>query len=128
MNVFTVAGKVGKDAVLRHTDKNDVAGFSLAEDIGYGDNKKTQWYDCSIWGTRAEKLASYILKGQAVTVTGTLGTREHDGKTYITINVNDIALQGGKPVAKPDTDRVKETPKPSKPQADDSPFGDDAPF
>lgn len=127
MNVFTVAGKVGKDAVLRHTDKNDVAGFSLAEDIGYGDNKKTQWYDCSIWGTRAEKLASYILKGQAVTVTGTLGTREHDGKTYITINVNDIALQGGKPVAKPDTDRTKEALTGVHGSTND-PFGDRIPF
>ena len=30
-------------------------------------------------------------------VSGELGTREHNGKTYITCKVNDVTLVGGKP-------------------------------
>ena len=32
-----------------------------------------------------------------VTVSGELGIREYEGKTYLTIRVNDLDLQGGKP-------------------------------
>lgn len=130
MNVITIAGKIGKDAVLRATDKSQVAGFSVADDQGYGDKKTTIWYDCAIWGDRAEKLAQYLIKGQSVTVTGTLGTREHDGKTYLTVRVNEIALQGGKQERKPDTDRVADaTAKATKAVKVDDPFADsDIPF
>lgn len=123
MNTITIAGKIGKDAVVRHTEKSQVAGFSLADDQGYGDNKTTLWYDCSIWGDRAEKLAQYLVKGQSVTVTGTLGTREYDGKTYLTVRVSEIALQGGKQDRKPDTDRVATATKAAQKATD--PFADD---
>jgi len=29
-------------------------------------------------------------------VTGEIGTREHDGKTYVTLDVRDVTLVGGK--------------------------------
>ena len=97
MNNITIAGKIGKDAVTRHTANDKaVTGFSLADDQGYGDKKTTVWYDCSLWGERGTKLAQYLVKGQSVTVAGTLGTREHEGKTYLTVNVQEVALQGGK--------------------------------
>ena len=36
------------------------------------------------------------MKGQQVAVSGELGTREHEGKTYLTCRVNTIDLVGGK--------------------------------
>lgn len=47
-----------------------------------------------MYGKRAESLAQYLVKGQQVTVTGTLSEREYDGKKYQTLRVNDVALQG----------------------------------
>ncbi|MHC9085385.1 single-stranded DNA-binding protein [Luteimonas sp. RIT-PG2_3] len=97
MNNFNAIGRVGKDAVTRFTQGGDpVTGWSLAVDSGYGDKKQTMWIDCSAWGKRFEKVSEYITKGSQLGVTGELGTREHDGKTYITLRVADITLVGGK--------------------------------
>ena len=92
MNVCTFKGRIGRDAVTRHTQAGKaVTGFSLAVDIGWGDNKQTLWLDCSLWGDRGEKLAQHLVKGSQPTVSGELGTREHDGKTYVTLNVREVS-------------------------------------
>ena len=96
MNSLTVVGKVGKDAVLRHAGDKPVLSFSVASDAGWGDRKKTTWLDCSLWGKRGESLAKNILKGDKILVIGEMSTREHDGKTYVTLDVKEVELLGGK--------------------------------
>ena len=89
--------RIGKDAVTRFTQGGkSVTGFSAAFDTGWGDNKKTYWLDVSGWGERYEKLAQYLTKGSQVLVEGDIGTREHDGKTYMTLTLSDLKLLGGK--------------------------------
>lgn len=104
MKQITIAGRTGKPGTLRNTDKGDaVLSFSLAVDDGYGENKTTMWFDCSLWGKRAASLEPHINKGTAMTVVGDLGRREHEGKTYLTVRVSELTLQGGeKPTAKQD--------------------------
>ena len=93
---ITIAGRCTRDAEVRRTqDGTPVAGVSVAVDDGFGQNKSTMFFDCSIWGVRADKLAPMLTKGKQVTVSGDLGTREHNGKTYLTIRVADVTLQGG---------------------------------
>jgi len=83
--------------VTRYTQAGKaVTGWALAVDKGWGDNKQTVWLDCSLWGERGEKLAQHITKGSQLGVTGEIGTREHDGKTYVTLDVRDVTLVGGK--------------------------------
>ena len=95
MNVFTASGNIGRDAEVRNAGGTSVAGFSLAVKSGYGDKAQTVWVDCSIWGKQAESgLVQYLKKGQFVVVTGELGTREHEGKTYVTLRVNNVTLGG----------------------------------
>ena len=96
MNSFNAIGRVGKDAVTRQAGNSQVTGFSLAVDSGFGDKKQTLWLDCSAWGDRFAKVGGYITKGSQLGVTGELGTREHDGKTYLTLRVADVTLVGGK--------------------------------
>lgn len=97
MNNYTAIGRIGRDAVTRYTQAGKpVTGFSLAVDRGWGDNKQTVWLDCTIWGERGEKLAEHIRKGDRLGVTGEIGTREHDGKTYVTLDVRDVTLLGDK--------------------------------
>lgn len=94
---FTDVVRLGKDAVTRFTAAGKaVTGFSAAFDSGFGDNKKAVWIDCSAWGERWEKVAPYLLKGTQAMIQGELGTREHDGKTYITVDVKELKLVGGK--------------------------------
>ena len=99
MNNITIAGQLGKDAEVRHLqDGTAVASFSVAD--SQGREKPTIWWRCGLFGKRAESLAPYLLKGQAVTVSGTVTEREYtkDGATHkaIEIRVQDVALQGGK--------------------------------
>ena len=95
MNVFTASGNIGRDAEVRNAGGTPVAGFSLAVKSGYGDKAQTVWVDCSLWGKQAESgLVQYLKKGQFVVVTGELGTREHEGKTYVTLRVSNVTLGG----------------------------------
>lgn len=104
MNNITIAGQLGKDAEVRYLANGDaVSNFSVAD--SQGKDKLTIWWRCSLFGKRAESLAPYLMKGQAVTVSGTVTEREYqkDGATLkaMEIRVNDVALQGGKRDAAP---------------------------
>lgn len=100
MNNITVAGTLGKDCEIKQTaNGNTIANFSVADSMGR--DKGTIWWNCQLWGKRAEALSSYLVKGQAVTVSGTVTEREWTDKEgskrkSIDINVNDVALQGGR--------------------------------
>jgi single-strand DNA-binding protein len=134
MNSFNAIGRVGKDALTRFTQGGDpVTGWSLAVDSGYGDKKVTLWLDCSLWGKRGEKVAEYITKGSQLGVSGELGTREHDGKTYLTLRVSEVSLIGGKSEGTSSTGSRGGTPQRERPtKATDAPrddfVEDDIPF
>ncbi len=97
MKNLTIAGRLTKDAETRDAGGSRVTGFSVAVDNWDGKTKGTMFFDASWWGDRGEKVAQYLVKGASVTVSGDLGTREHNGKTYLTIRVGDVTLQGSKP-------------------------------
>lgn len=97
MKNITIAGRITKDAENRTAGSDNVTGFSVAVDDRQGKEKSTIFFDCSMWGKRGESLSQYLTKGSSVTVSGDLGKREHDGKTYLTVRVADVTLQGGKP-------------------------------
>ena len=94
MKTIVIAGNIGKPAEVRNTQAGQkVTSWTVAVDDGWGDQKTTIWFDCSFWGQRGEKVAPYIQKGGKITVSGELSKREHDGKTYLTVNVTDVTLQ-----------------------------------
>lgn len=99
MQKLFIAGNVGKDAVLRRTGSGDaVLGFSVAVDNGKdkdGNRRDSTWYDCSIWGKRAESLERYITKGLKLSLVGRPTARAHEGKAYLGISVDDLTFQGG---------------------------------
>ena len=98
MKAITIAGKIGKDAEVRSTQGGDkVTGWTVAVEDRTGKDKSTIWFDCTLWGKRGESLAQYLTKGSKVCVSGELSTREHNGKTYLTIRAEQVSLMGGKP-------------------------------
>lgn len=96
MNTITIAGRLTKDAEVREAGGDTVTRFSVVHDVHKGKEKHPLFFDCSMWGKRGVALAQYLTKGSPVTVSGSLDTREHGGKTYLDVRVNDVALQGGK--------------------------------
>lgn len=101
MSIVHISGRIGRDAEVRTVGDQQVANFSVAENIGFGEAKKTQWWSCALWGNRAAKLAPYLQKGSAVTVCGEVSVREYDGKDgtcklELKCRVLDVALQGSR--------------------------------
>ncbi len=95
MKSIVIAGNVTKDAVQRRTQAGEpVAGFSVAVN-DHRDKDKTLFFDCSLWGKRGDALAPYLKKGAKVCVAGEFGTREHEGRTYLTLNATEVSLMGG---------------------------------
>jgi single-strand DNA-binding protein len=100
MNNLTVAGQLGRDAEVRFLPNGDpVANFSIAD--SQGKDKDTIWWNCQLFGKRAESLAQYLTKGQSVTITGSVSQRKYVDKNGVEkistdVRVNDVALQGGK--------------------------------
>ena len=107
MNVIIITGTLGRDMEQRAMPNGDPVGnFSVAD--SQGRDKPTIWWNCQLFGKRVAALAPYLLKGQQVTVAGTVTEREwvdrEGGKRkQMEIRVSDLALQGGKrePSAEP---------------------------
>ena len=103
MNNITLIGRLTKDSDLRFTNDNKVLDISLAVDDGWGDNKKTLWVKCSMWGDRGEKLQQYLVKGQQVYIEGKLNHQDGNpriwgdpAKASFEVFVMDLILLGSK--------------------------------
>jgi len=116
MNNLTVAGQLGRDAEVRFLPNGDpVANFSIAD--SQGKDKDAIWWNCQLFGKRAESLAQYLVKGQSVTITGSVSQRKYTDKNgaekiSTDVRVNDVALQGGKREATQSQQR-QQAPQPS---------------
>lgn len=103
MKVIAIAGGVGKDAEHRTAGNGEVCSFSVAVTEGWGDNKKTVWFDVSRWGKGAPGLANTLVKGSRVAVSGEFSTREHNGKTYLQVRADNVTI-----LSTPNTGETKE--------------------
>jgi len=127
MNSLTISGSLGKDSEMKYLNNGDaICNFSIADSMGR--DKGTIWWNCTLFGKRAESLSQYLMKGQAVTVVGTVTEREWQDKEgnkrkSMDVRVNDIALQGGRRDAEPQQER-RQAPAPAPMDMDDS----DLPF
>ena len=100
MNSLTITGNLTRDAELRYlNDGTAVLSFAVADN--QGKDKTAIFWNCSLFGKRADSLQQYLTKGQQVTVIGTVSEREFIDKEgnkrkSMDVRVNDIALQGGR--------------------------------
>lgn len=69
-------GFLGKDPEAKKTkDGKDFLRLSIAESIGFGDNKKTVWYSTNMWEEELQKIKGmlpYLKKGSSIFVQGIL--------------------------------------------------------
>lgn len=100
MNSCTFAGRLVADAEIKYSRSGTgICAFRVASDCGWGDNKKTHWINCAIFGERGAKLAPHLRKGDPVTVVGELSpprTYEAIGETRVAqdLIVREVAMQG----------------------------------
>lgn len=92
VNTVMLSGNVGKDPDVKTTESGKkIAKFSLAT----SDNNKaktTQWHNITCWEGTAEIAERYVKKGSYVTIIGSIGYREYEGKYYTDITAKQIEL------------------------------------
>lgn len=70
-NQLTISGNLTRDAELRSTNSGgSVLSFSVANNTGYGQYEQTNFFDCCMFGERAEKLAEHLTKGKPIICSG----------------------------------------------------------
>lgn len=79
LNTITVMGRLTRDPELRVTQtQKSVASFTVACERDYaaaGEQKETDFIDCSAFGKTADFVHQYFTKGQMVIVQGRLQLR-----------------------------------------------------
>lgn len=128
MQILMIAGNVGNVKDLKEVNGDKVLNFSVAVDNGKdksGEKREPTWYDCAMWGKRAESLAPYIEKGTKLALTGRPGARAHEGKAYLSLTVNELTFMGGGSDRGASSQQAQERESPVKSSYD---LNDDIPF
>ena len=98
MNKVLINGNLVKDLEVSVTaNGKNIGRFTVANTVGFGDNKKTHFIPCTVFGDRVEKLQKLLLKGCGIIVEGSLdinNVKDDKGnwKNYTTVIVNNIDI------------------------------------
>lgn len=139
VNKVILVGNLGRDAELRYTPGGaPVSSFSIATTERWNDRngqkqEKTEWHSINLWGTPAEALKEFLVKGKQIYVEGRLETRkwEKDGQTHYKTEVraDKITLLGGgaggsryREDREPNGNVTRVDPRDGTDEADDIPF------
>lgn len=89
-----IAGRVGKDPIVKDTAKGPIVVFSLAQTVSYGDGDgSTKWYDVAIFKDALHPaVLANVQKGSAVVLEGTSKSRNSDGRTFNDFAANRVGL------------------------------------
>ena len=102
MNNWNFTGNLGKNAELKTTQSGkNVCTFSVAVTSGYGDNQKTTWANCVVFGKRADgALKDHLVTGQKVAISGEVTLEKWNDaqgveKSAVKVVVGTLDLIGG---------------------------------
>jgi single-strand DNA-binding protein len=80
-NLAVLTGRITATPELKTTTNGlSVCTFSIANDIGYGDNKKTSFIPIVAWRKTAEVVANNFSKGNLIGIEGSIQTRKYEDK------------------------------------------------
>ena len=103
MNKIFIKGRLTKSPELKHiNDEMSVTKFSVAVDrkVKAGEEKKTDFINCTAWNKQGEFIEKYFSKGQEIAIVGRLEVNnyEKDGerKTSVYVVVEEVEFVGSK--------------------------------
>lgn len=99
-NNISFVGRIGQTPEHKQVGSSEVLEFSIANNVGFGEKKSTNWFRCTVWGKRASTLKQYMEKGKQVFITGELILRKYtanDGTEKMSpdIRVAELDFVGG---------------------------------
>lgn len=88
MNVCTLTGRLTKDATLETVGAKGtpLLKFDLANNTGYGQYARTQFFQVQMWGKSGEGIVQYLKKGKQVCVSGLFENNQWTNKEGKTID------------------------------------------
>lgn len=98
MNKVIIDGNLVKDMEVMFSKNGKCIGkFTVANNVGYGENKITKFIPCTLFGDRVEKMQKYLLKGCKVLVEGSLdvnNVKDEEGnwKNYTSVIVENVEI------------------------------------
>lgn len=98
-NSISFVGRLGKDSERKQISNGNMLKFTVGENVGWGDKKTTNWWNCSLFGKQADgNLMDYLTKGAQVFIVGEVSfSQSQDGKTYNNVNIKHVELVGSRP-------------------------------
>ncbi len=77
--------RLGKDAEVGTTNNGKtIMKLSGVYDIGYGNNKRSQWIGLVQFGESVGKVAQHLTKGKEIVIYAEdIEAKEHNGKAYL---------------------------------------------
>lgn len=103
LNKLLLIGNVGSDPEIRSTAKGTkVAKFSLATNEKAGENERTEWHRCAVFGKLADVVEQYVTCGDRLYVEGKVEyTKTDDGKFFTDVIVRELVMLGSSKPAAP---------------------------
>ena len=94
MNRCIFVGRTTRDVEIHYTRANNtaVAKFSIAVDSGYGNNKKTNFFNMTAWGKTAEALEKYARKGTKLILECQAVQNQYTNKDGNNVNTVDFTV------------------------------------
>ena len=82
LNSCSFTGRVTKDAVVESIGAKgtQITKFSIANNTGFGQYAKTNFFNVQVWGKAGVAIAGYLKKGKQIAVTGMLENQKWTGK------------------------------------------------
>jgi len=90
LNKVMLIGRLGRNPERKTTQSGkSVCTFTLATDTGWGDNKKTDWHNITVFDKTADNCAKYLRKGSPAYVEGRIAydSYEKDGIKHTTTKI-----------------------------------------
>ena len=96
MNRVIFCGRTTKDIEMRYSQGENsmaIGRFSIAIDSGYGDKKKTSFFNCTIFGKQAEAFEKYVPKGTKVLLECEANQNQYTDKNNNKVNSVDFIVK-----------------------------------
>ena len=94
MNKVILIGNLTRDPELTETPNGvAVCKFNIAVSRDYSDsngNRKTDFFNITVWRGRAETCGKYLKKGNKVAVVGSLQNRSYEDRDGVKRTVTDV--------------------------------------
>ena len=91
LNRVTMMGRLARPVELKYTQSGTAIGKSaIAVNVWDGTEEKGHFFNITVWGMTAERMAEYVGKGQRVAIEGSMRQNiwEKDGVKHYDVFIN----------------------------------------